>query len=98
KEEAETTTSRAQHLDQFEAMMRDNGLDDRTIEARMFAERANAKPARDAVTYRPNTSKKPGRRSAPGLGAQRDVDCGRLFSSVMFFSPRAASGGCSYGG
>lgn len=77
KEEAETTTSRAQHLDQFEAMMRDNGLDDRTIEARMFAERANAKPARDAVTYRPNTSKKPGRRSAPGLGAQRDVERGR---------------------
>jgi len=76
-EHAEPVTTRAEQLDEFEAMMRDNGLDERTIEARMFAERANAKPAQDAVTFRPNTSKKPARRSSPGLGAQRDVERGR---------------------
>lgn len=69
-------SARDQQLDEFEALLRSNGIDERTIAARMLPERANAKPAHEAATTppRPSTEKA---RTSPGMGKQRDMERGR---------------------
>lgn len=70
------SASREHTLDEFEQLLRSNGMDEKTIEARLLPERANAKPAHEAAATPPRSSKSKGRTS-PGMGQQRDTERGR---------------------
>lgn len=71
------TQSRATRLDDFEQLMRSNGLDEDTIAAQMLPEQANAQPARAAVNVKSPSKARPDHGGEVSPSRQRDAERGR---------------------
>ncbi len=77
RSQSSAKSQRETELQQFEQMLRDNGLSDQAIEARMFPERANARSAYEAATAKPDTTPTVKARAYPEQNKTRDIDLGR---------------------
>lgn len=77
QDEPVTRDTREQSIDEFEQLMRSNGMDEETIKARMLAERANAKSVQEAANIKPSTAGKPKNRAGRSHNLHRDAERGR---------------------
>lgn len=74
--EETTSSSREQTLDEFEQLLRSNGMDEQAIEAHMLPERANKQPASEAMNVKSPTKARPGH-GGLSQDRQRDTERGR---------------------
>jgi len=75
--EETTSSSREQTLDEFEQLLRSNGMDEKIIEAHMLPERANKQPASEAMNVKSPTKARPGHHGGLSQSRQRDTERGR---------------------
>lgn len=76
RETVDPAQDRADENQRFEEILRNSGVDQEAIDARMFPERANAKPANAAVSAATAAQARKGGKT-PGLDLQRDTERGR---------------------